>query len=456
MGYKKAIVVGAGLAGSEAAWQIAERGHRVDLYEMRPDRQTGAHQTDQCAELVCSNSLGSLLPDRASGMLKEEMALLRSLVHKVALETKVPAGGALAVDRELFAKKITDSLEKHPRINLIRQELKEIPQETPTVVASGPLTSHALSESIQSLTSQDYLYFYDALAPIVDTDSINYDICFRASRRDTENVGDYLNCPFSKEEYLRFHQALLEAPRIPLREFEKEESQNECFFEGCLPIEVLAARDIDALRYGPMRPVGLTNPRTGRWPYAAVQLRQDNVAGSLYNLVGFQTNIKWTEQQEILRLIPGLEKAEFVRMGQMHRNTFINSPKLLEPSMQFREKAGLFFAGQIVGVEGYMGNAATGLLAGINMTHFLEERPLTELPRETMLGSLCWYVTHAESMHFQPMKANFGILPSFAEKIRSKRERYQAYSDRGLAAMKTCANLALNFPDYPMEIQQDT
>lgn len=427
-------VIGGGLAGSEAALQIAEQGLSVDLYEMRPHVTTGAHQTDGLGELVCSNSFGSILPDRASGMLKEEMSLLNSQLLKLAFKSKVPAGNALAVDRIVFSEEITQAIHTHPHIKLIREEVTEIPQDKVVVIASGPLTSSALSASIKQITGKDYLYFYDALAPIVERESIDDSIAFRASRREEEAVGDYLNCPLNKEEYQIFHQALLKAPRIELRDFENED---DLFFESCLPIEILATRGEDALRFGPMRPVGLTDPRTGRWPYAALQLRQDNIAGSLYNLVGFQTNIKWGEQEEVLRLVPGLKHAEFIRMGQMHRNTFLNSPTLLEPTMQFKKASNLFFAGQITGIEGYMGNVASGLVAGLNAARYLKQKDLICFPQETMIGSLCWYVTHAEAKHFQPMKANFGIIPPLEKKIRNKRERLAKLAERGIHCMKS-------------------
>lgn len=430
------VVIGAGLAGSEAAWQLARRGFQVRLYEMRPVVPTPAHLTGHCAELVCSNSFGSLAPGKAAGMLKSEMEQLGSFILEVARENAVPAGHALAVDREAFGEMVTQKLESHPLIELVREELSEIPEDLPCVVASGPLTSQNLAGSIQSLTGEDYLYFYDAIAPLLDAESIDMSIAFRASRYEngTEEEGDYINCPFNEEEYERFVDALKAAERIELRDFEKED---EKFFEGCLPIEIIASRGRESLAFGPMRPVGLTDPRTGRRPYAAVQLRQDNLAGSLYNLVGFQTNIKWGQQEEVLRLIPGLQNAEFTRLGQMHRNTFINSPSLLEPSMQFRKRPDLFFGGQIVGVEGYMGNAATGLMAGMNLARHLQGKSLVELPRETMLGTLCYYVTHAEAKHFQPMKANFGIIPPLEPHERNKKLRYTKYGERGQQCMKS-------------------
>lgn len=427
-------VIGGGLAGSEAAWQLAERGYTVELYEMRPHKTTGAHATNRLAELVCSNSFGSKLADRASGLLKTELDLLRSLLLDVAEQVAVPAGGALAVDRELFAQRVTDALHNHPRIRVIREEVTRVPDGA-TVIATGPLTSEALAADIARLTGQEYLYFYDALAPIVAAESIDMEIAFRASRygRGDEDEGDYINCPMNKEEYERFIAALLASERAALRDFETED---KLFFEGCLPIEQLASRGADALAYGPMRPVGLTDPRTGRRPHAVVQLRQDNVAGTLYNIVGFQTNIKWGQQEEVLRLIPGLQNAEFVRMGQMHRNTFINSPTLLHPTMQFKTREDLFFAGQITGVEGYMGNVATGLVAALNLARTLEGKPGWVIPKTTMLGALCHYVTHAEAKHFQPMKANFGILPALEKPVKDKRQRYTAYVERALRDMQ--------------------
>ena len=432
------IVIGGGLAGSEAAFQAAERGLKVQLYEMRPFVQTGAHQTHDLAELVCSNSLGSNLPDRASGLLKNEMRILGSMLLECAETASLPAGGALAVDRELFARLVTERIENHPNIQIIREEIKGIPK-TMAIVASGPLTSPALSKSIAILSNEEHLFFFDAIAPVIHADSINMDIAFRASRygKGEHDEGDYINCPFTKEEYYAFVEALLLAERIELRSFEeaiKSGVKAGHFFEGCLPVEIIAERGIDSLAFGPMRPVGLRDPRTGRRPYAVVQLRQDNLAGSLYNLVGFQTNLKFPEQRRVLRLIPGLENAEFLRYGQMHRNTFIASPKLLRPTLQYIERDDLFFAGQITGVEGYIGNIATGLLAGINAARLHHHENLITLPSTTMLGALCHYVTHADLKDFQPMKANFGILPPLeaASKI-GKRERGQAYAERALA-----------------------
>lgn len=428
---ERVTVIGGGLAGTEAAWQLAERGLLVDLYEMRPQRTTGAHVTDRLAELVCSNSLGSKLRDRATGLLQHEIKRLRSKLIACAEGAAVPAGGALAVDRELFATTVTTAIDSHPNIRVIREEVQTIP-DGPAIVATGPLTSPALSADIARLAGEDYLYFYDAIAPIVTIESIDMDIAFRASRygRGEDDEGDYINCPMNEVEYRRFVDALRQAETVELRDFEREDPN---FFEGCIPIEQLARRGDDTLAYGPMRPIGLRDPRTGQRPYAVVQLRQDNLAGSLYNLVGFQTNIRWGQQEAILRLIPGLESAEFIRMGQMHRNTFINAPVLLNDTMQFRQRADLFFAGQITGVEGYTGNIATGLVAGLNMARRLHGHLPWSLPPTTMLGALCHYVAHAEPKHFQPMKANFGILPDLSHRVKGKRDRYAAYADRALA-----------------------
>ncbi len=433
-------IIGGGLAGSEAAWQAAQSGINVKLYEMRPEINTGAHMTSNLAELVCSNSLGSNLPDRASGLLKNELRRLGSMLLECAEATALPAGAALAVDRNLFARTVTERIQNHPRIEVIRREVKDIP-DTPTIVASGPLTSPDLSNALGKLSGEEHLYFFDAIAPIVNYDSINMEIAFRASRygKGEQDEGDYINCPFTKEEYETFVNALLEAERIELRSFEDAIREGvkagaHHFFEGCLPVEIIAERGYDSLAFGPMRPVGLTDPRTGRRPYAVVQLRQDNLAGNLYNLVGFQTNLRYPEQRRVLRMIPGLENAEFERYGQMHRNTFLASPKLLRPTLQHKTRDDLFFAGQITGVEGYMGNIATGLLAGVNAARQMKGQPLLQLPETTMLGALCHYVTHADLADFQPMKANFGILPALEQtgKKKGKRERAQAYAARAI------------------------
>ncbi len=436
-------VVGGGLAGSEAAWQLAQRGICVRLYEMRPASTTGAHQTGYLAELVCSNSLGSRLQDRASGVLMKELRRMGSLLLEVAERAAVPAGGALAVDRETFASEVTARLEEHPLIEVVRQEVEELP-EGPTVVASGPLTSPSLSQALARLTGEEHLYFYDALAPIVEAESIDMTIAFRGSRygRGELEEGDYINCPLSEQEYDDFIDALLGAERIPLREFELDletgvRAGMDRFFEGCLPIEIIAERGRKALAFGPMRPVGLTDPRNGRRPFAVVQLRQDNLAGSFYNMVGFQTNLRYEEQKRVFRMIPGLQRARIARYGQMHRNTFINSPRLLLPTLQHCQRADLFFAGQIIGVEGYLGNIATGLLAGVNAARLMRGGSPLELTRESMLGALVHYVTHAEAKTFQPMKANFGILPPLADgRRRRRRERAKAYAARAVAALE--------------------
>jgi methylenetetrahydrofolate--tRNA-(uracil-5-)-methyltransferase len=427
-------VVGGGLAGSEAAWQAAERGVAVTLYEMRPHTSTEAHTGSHLAELVCSNSLGSDLVTRASGLLKEELRRLGSLVIAVADATRVPAGGALAVDRAGFAAEVTRRIETHPRITLIRQEVTEIPTGL-CVIASGPLTSAPLAEAIRTLTGQAALYFYDAIAPIVEEASIDFSVAFRASRYDKGEKagGDYINCPLSEAAYDRFVAALLSAERVKLRDFEREDPH---FFEACLPIEVLAARGHDALAYGPMRPVGLRDPRTGRRPHAVVQLRQDNAAGTLYNLVGFQTNLKYGAQDRVLRLIPGLEQATFVRYGSMHRNTYLNAPALLRPTLQMQTHPRLFFAGQIAGLEGYAGNVAGGWLAGVNAARQLHGRAPLIPPPETMMGALMHYITHADPDDFQPMKANFGLVPSLGRRVRGKRARREAYAQRALAALE--------------------
>jgi methylenetetrahydrofolate--tRNA-(uracil-5-)-methyltransferase len=436
-------IIGGGLAGSEAAWQAGQRGLRVKLYEMRPITSTGAHRTSDLAELVCSNSLGSNLPDRASGVLKNELRIFGSLLLDCAEATSIPAGAALAVDRDQFSHLVTQKLISHPNIEIIHKELTEIP-DGPTIIASGPLTSEKLSGAIKTLTGNDQLYFFDAIAPIVAANSINMKVAFRASRygKGEQEAGDYINCPFTKEEYDSFVEALLSAKRIELKGFETTIEQGvnagaQQFFEGCLPVEIIARRGKRALAFGPMRPTGLTNPRTGRWPYALVQLRQDNLAGNLYNMVGFQTNLTFPDQQKVFRMIPGLQEAEFVRYGQMHRNTFLASPKLLLPSLQFINRPDLFFAGQITGVEGYMGNIATGLLAGINAVRLIQGDSLIILPNTTMLGALCHYITRSDMKDFQPMKANFGILPPLSTDGRvGKRERAKFFAERALTELE--------------------
>ena len=437
-------VVGGGLAGSEAAWQIAQAGCPVSLFEMRPHESTGAHAGGDLAELVCSNSLGSALPDRASGVLIAELRHMGSLLLECAEAARVPAGGALAVDRQAFSARVTAALEAHPRIHIVRQRVDAIPDGV-GVLASGPLTAPRLASALRDLAGEDHLYFYDALSPIVEAATVDELVAFRASRYDRGEMqaGDYLNCPMDREQYAAFVQALTSAERLPLREFEQAirsgvRAGPDKFFEGCLPVEILADRGELSLAYGPLRPVGLTDPHTGRRPFAVVQLRQDDLAGSLYNLVGFQTNLTYPEQDRVFRLIPGLAQARFVRHGQMHRNTFINSPKLLQPWLETRVRAGLFLAGQITGVEGYLGNMATGLLAGVNAARLAKGEIPVVLPSSTMLGALCEYVTHADPAHFQPMKAAFGLLPPLPEgRKRGRRERNQAYADRSAADMRS-------------------
>ncbi len=420
---------------------------------MRPVKTTGAHVSDRLGELVCSNSLGSNLGDRASGMLKEELRQLGSLLLRCADDCALPAGGALAVDRQIFAETVTQHIQNHPNITLIRSEMPHIPTG-PTIVASGPLTSPALTTAIQDFTGQDRLFFYDAIAPIVQAESIDMEIAFRASRfgKGEQADGDYINCPLDTNQYQAFVDALRNAERIELREFELEIRQGvkagiHRFFEGCLPVEVIAERSEKALAFGPMRPIGLRNPRTGHRAHAVVQLRQDNLAGSLYNMVGFQTNLTYSEQKRVFHMIPGLENAEFAHFGQMHRNTFIASPLLLQPSLQSRMRADLFFAGQITGVEGYMGNIATGLLAGMNMARYLHNQPLITLPQMTMLGALCAYITSANLKDFQPMKSNYGILPALPQRPQGRSERNQLFLKRSLAELKSyCSemDIALN------------
>jgi methylenetetrahydrofolate--tRNA-(uracil-5-)-methyltransferase len=432
------IVIGAGLAGSEAAWQIAQQGERVILYEMRPGRETPAHHSADFAELVCSNSLGSDLPDRAPGLLKAELRRLKSVILSCADQCAVPAGGALAVDREAFARCVTERVTAHPRIEVRREEIAPVPRDQPVLVASGPLTSDALADDIAALTGSAHLHFFDAMAPIVAADSVDQTKVFRANRWGRGGE-DYINCPMTHEEYDRFVDALLAAETIPLRDFERSDGR---FFEACLPVEVLASRGRQTLAFGPLRPVGLFDPRTGNRPWAVVQLRQDNLAGTLYNLVGFQTNLRWPEQQRVFGLIPGLEHAEFVRFGQMHRNTFVNSPALLEPTLQLRGHEGLYFAGQLVGTEGYIGSTASGLVAGVNVARSAQGRPPLVYPPETMLGALCRYVSSPLVTEFQPMKPNFGLLPPLdagvdGVKTARKRDIHALMAERALSALDT-------------------
>jgi methylenetetrahydrofolate--tRNA-(uracil-5-)-methyltransferase len=433
-------VIGGGLAGSEAALQAAGRGLAVCLYEMRPKMMTAAHTGGDLAELVCSNSLGSALEDRPSGLLMAELRLLGSYLLSCAENAALPAGGALAVDRNRFSEAVTGAIAQQADIRLVREEVTGIPDGL-CVVASGPLTSPQLADALGRLTGEEHLFFYDAIAPIVSADSIDMGIAFRASRYDREQSGegDYINCPFNEEQYRRFISALLAAERIKLHNFEGEVDGGVTagagrFFEGCLPVEVLAGRGENSLAFGPMRPVGLRDPRSGKRPHAVIQLRQDNFTASLYNLVGFQTNLTFTEQEKVFRLIPGLEKAEFVRFGQMHRNTFIASPHLLDETLCFRMRGDLLFAGQLTGVEGYLGSIATGALAGINAARIAAGRIPVCPPRTTMLGALCRYVAQAELESFQPMKANFGLLPELdpVGKRIGKREKHALLAERAL------------------------
>jgi methylenetetrahydrofolate--tRNA-(uracil-5-)-methyltransferase len=422
-------VVGAGLAGSEAAWQIAQRGIRVRLYEMRPNVMTPAHRTGQFAELVCSNSLGSLSPDRALGLLKKELQMLGSLIMECAYRTAVPAGGALAVGREAFAGEVTRCVESHPLIEVLREEVREIPEGT-AVIATGPLTSSPLAAEIAKIAGETQLSFFDAMAPIVAADSVDMGLAFRAARYGRGDA-DYINCPMTQEEYECFVDALLTAEPMDLHDFERADRR---FFEACLPVEEIARRGRDSLAFGPLRPVGLTDPRTGRRPHAVVQLRQDDLAATLYNMVGFQTSLRWPEQERVFRMIPGLAKAEFVRFGQMHRNTFLNAPSVLYPTLQCRMRDDLFFAGQITGTEGYVGSTASGLVAGINAARYMVGQGGIILPSETMIGSLIWYVSTSASPGFQPMKANFGLLPPLQQRV-GKRARCDLYAARAVAML---------------------
>ena len=424
----KVHIIGAGLAGSEAAWQAAEMGVDVVLHEMRPVKMTPAHQTAYFAELVCSNSLKSQQLTNAAGLLKEELRRMNSLIMRAADQHQLPAGQALAVDRARFASTVTSMLHDHPRIQVVAEEVVALPEagEDCWIIASGPLTSEALAQSLAEYTGQEYLHFFDAVAPIVTLESIDMSVAFRASRYD-KGEADYINCPMSREQYQEFYAQLCAAEQHPQRDFEKA-----LFFEGCLPIEELARRGPDTLAYGPMKPIGLTDPRTGRYPHAAVQLRQDNAAGDLYNLVGFQTNLRYGEQERVFRLIPGLEKAEFVRYGVMHQNLFLNSPELLNPSLQMKARDHVLVAGQITGVEGYIESAATGWLAGVNAARVVLGQPPFALPPATMLGALVQYITTADSKHFQPMNAVFGIMPPLPEGKRNKKQRQEQYSERAL------------------------
>ena len=450
------IVLGAGLAGTEAAWQIAQAGVSVTLVEMRPIKHSPAHHSDEFAELVCSNSFGALSSDRASGLIKDELRLLRSIVIHTADEHAVPAGGALAVDRGKFSAALTEKISNHPQITIERREQKVLPEEGQiTVLATGPLTSEALAEELQAFTGRSACHFFDAASPIVKGESIDSAVAFRASRYDKGDA-DYINCPMNKEQYIAFRKALLSAEQAQLKEFDKEVAN---FFEGCLPIEELARRGEDTMRYGPLKPIGIWDPRWGdlndrevrrsKRAYAIVQLRKEDQDGRLWNLVGFQTNLKWSEQKRVLQMIPGLNQAEFVRYGVMHRNTFVEAPQLLEPTLQFSKRPNLLAAGQITGTEGYAAAVAGGWLAGTNAARLAMDLTTTSLPPSTMIGALTHFVssancTRGSKRQFQPMPANFGLLPELSERIRDKRSRYGAYRDRALKALQEAQQLLEN------------
>jgi methylenetetrahydrofolate--tRNA-(uracil-5-)-methyltransferase len=433
-------VIGGGLAGTEAAWQIAQAGVPVILHEMRPQRLSPAHHTEYLAELVCSNSFGAQSSDRAAGLLHEELRRLGSIIIQKADQHAVPAGGALAVDRGVFSQELTETLAHHPLIELRRQEVDQIPRDGVVILATGPLTSPALAEALHRLTGMEYLSFFDAASPIVIGESIDHEIAFLASRYDHGEAA-YLNCPMNREQYLQFWQALCQAEQVELKDFDRETAK---FFEGCLPIEEMAQRGENTLRYGPLKPVGLFDARKGDFrapenqgsrPYAVVQLRQEDKAGKLWNIVGFQTNLRWSEQKRVFQMIPGLENAEFVRMGVMHRNTFLNTPKLLYPTLQFKQRSTLLAAGQLVGTEGYTAASAGGWLAGTNAARLVLGLEPLILPKTTMMGALFEFISSASSKHFQPMPPNFGILPDLPERIRNKKQRYEQYRDRALAEL---------------------
>lgn len=427
---KTVNVVGAGLAGSEAAWQVAQAGVPVRLYEMRPKKMTEAHHTSNFAELVCSNSLRGNNLTNAVGVLKEEMRRLNSVIITSADQTAVPAGGALAVDRETFSETITKRVKEHPLVTVMEEEITEIPEGI-TIIATGPLTSAPLAQAIKEFNGSDGFYFYDAAAPIIDKNTIDMDKVYLKSRYNKGEAA-YLNCPMTKEEFEAFREALISAEVAPLKDFEEEK-----YFEGCMPIEVMATRGPKTMLFGPMKPVGLEDPATGKRPYAVIQLRQDNAVASLYNIVGFQTHLKWGEQKRVFQMIPGLENAEIVRYGVMHRNSFMNSPELLHQTYQSRKRNDLFFAGQMTGVEGYVESAASGLVAGINAAKLAKEEELVVFPQETAIGSMAYYITHASGKHFQPMNANFGLFPELPERIRDKKTRYETLANRALEALAT-------------------
>ncbi len=422
-------IIGGGLAGCEAAYQISKHGINVRLYEMKPTKYSPAHSNSNLAEIVCSNSFKSNLLTNACGLLKEELRMLDSLLIKIADETSVPAGQALAVDREEFSRKVTEYMENLDNVEIIKEEVTEIPDDAVTIIATGPLTSDVLFEKISKLVGNNELHFYDAAAPIIEKSSVDMNIAFIGDRYG-KGEADYINLPMNKEEYENFWNELVNAEVVELHSFERRE-----IFEGCMPVEVMAKRGIDTLRYGPLKPVGFDDPRTGRRPYALVQLRQDNSVGSLYNMVGFQTNLKFGEQKRVFSMIPGLQNAEFVKYGVMHRNTYINSPQILNNVYQMKDNENVFFAGQITGVEGYVESIASGLLAGINAVRYMKNKGKIVFPVETMIGALTDYIS-TPNEKFQPMNANFGILPKLPEKIRDKQERYKKLSDRAISIMK--------------------
>lgn len=445
---EKITVIGAGLAGCEAAWQAANRGVKVDLYEMKPKKYSPAHKYSGFAELVCSNSLKASRLASAAGLLKEEMLTLGSLTIECAKKTAVAAGGALAVDREKFSDMVTEKIKNHENITIYNEEITEIPKDGVVVIATGPLTSDALAESIKKLLGSEYLSFHDAAAPIVSYDSLDTQKVFFAARYGRGD-DDYINCPMNKEEYEAFYNALINAEAVELKEFEKSSFK---VYEGCMPVEVMAKRGEDTLRFGPLKPVGLTDPRTGHRPWAVVQLRRENADGTLYNMVGFQTNLKFPEQKRVFSMIPGLENAQFMRYGVMHRNTFINSPKLLDATNALRSDKRILFAGQITGVEGYIESAASGIVSGINAVNTVKGRELTVLPKDTMLGALLDYISDESVENFQPMGCNMGILPPNPVRIKDKAQRYLAVAERALEKMKTAVNEQGIMSDFNKEV----
>lgn len=423
-------VIGAGLAGCEAAWQIARQGVRVKLFEMKPHKKTPAHHSDTYAELVCSNSLRSDRLENAVGLLKEEMRILGSLIMDCADKTRVPAGGALAVDRHGFSQMVTEAIHHHPLIQVIHEEVTSLSQDNITIIATGPLTSDALAQTIAEMLGLDSLFFFDAAAPIVRAESINMDRAFRASRYGRGDA-DYINCPMNREEYMAFHEALIHAETAELKDFEDDR-----VFEGCMPIESMAKRGLDTMRFGPLKPVGLIDPRTGKEPWAVVQLRQDNAAGSLYNMVGFQTHLKWGEQKRVFSMIPGLENAEFERYGVMHRNTFINSPGLLDAAYRLKTRRSIFFTGQITGVEGYIESASSGMVAGLNAARQFKDLDDVIFPASTAIGALARYVSNPANTSFQPMNVNFGIMAPLEQRIRDKKAKYGKMAERAIGMIK--------------------